>query len=67
MNIFKLLKGAKFDHDQIKEENVIRNFKFSIFLFLTTLNDHHLISTKFTFLESSHQDLSDEVSLDSIR
>ena len=25
LNIFKLLKGAKFDYDQIKEENVIRN------------------------------------------
>ena len=25
VNIFKLLKGAKFDYDQIKEENVIRN------------------------------------------
>ena len=25
VNIFKLLKGAKFDNDQIKEENVIRN------------------------------------------
>ena len=24
-NIFKLLEGAKFDYDQIKEENVIRN------------------------------------------
>ena len=25
VNILKLLKGAKFDSDQIKEENVIRN------------------------------------------
>ena len=25
VNIFKLLKGAKFDYNQIKEENVIRN------------------------------------------
>ena len=25
VNIFKLLKGAKFDYDQIKKENVIRN------------------------------------------
>ena len=25
VNIFKLLKGAKFDYDQIKEENVIGN------------------------------------------
>ena len=25
VNVFKLLKGAKFDYDQIKEENVIRN------------------------------------------
>ena len=24
VNIFKLFKGAEFDHDQIKEENVIR-------------------------------------------
>ena len=25
VNILKLFKGAKFDYDQIKEENVIRN------------------------------------------
>ena len=25
VNIFKLLKGPKFDYDQIKEENVIKN------------------------------------------
>ena len=39
VNIFKLLKGAKFDYDQIKEENVIRNLNFhTFFLFLTTLS-----------------------------
>ena len=39
VNIFKLLKGAKFDYDQIKEENVIRNLNFHfVFLFLTTLS-----------------------------
>ena len=32
MNIFKLLKGAKFDYDQIKEENVIRNSNFQFFV-----------------------------------
>ena len=36
MNIFKLLKDAKFDYDQIKEENVIRNSKFHIFF----VSDH---------------------------
>ena len=35
MNIFKLFKGAEFDYDRRKEENV---FNFSIFLFMTTLN-----------------------------
>ena len=25
LNILKFFKGAKFDYDQIKEENVIRN------------------------------------------
>ena len=30
---FKLLKGAKFDYDQIKEENVIRNSNFQFFCF----------------------------------
>ena len=33
VNIFKLLKGAKFDYDQIKEENVIRNLNFHFFCF----------------------------------
>ena len=37
VNILKLFKGAKFDYDQIKEENIIRSFNFSNFLFLTTL------------------------------
>ena len=37
MNIFKFLKVAKFVYDQIKEENVIKNWNFQIFLFLTTL------------------------------
>ena len=37
MNIFKLLKGAKFDYDQIKEKKCYQELKFSIFLFLTTL------------------------------
>ena len=32
-----LFKGAKFDNDQRKEENVIRNWNFQSFLFLTTL------------------------------
>ena len=32
VNIFKLLKGAKFDYDQIKEENVIRNWNFQFFV-----------------------------------
>ena len=38
VNILKLFKGAKFDYDQIKEENVNQELKFSIFLFLITLN-----------------------------
>ena len=29
---FKLLKGAKFDYDQMKEENVIRNWNFHFFV-----------------------------------
>ena len=33
VNIFKLLKGEKFDYDQIKEENVIRNSNFQFFCF----------------------------------
>ena len=33
VNTFKLLKGAKFDYDQIKEENVIRNSNFRFFCF----------------------------------
>ena len=33
MNILKLFKGAKFDYDQIKEENVIRKWNFQIFCF----------------------------------
>ena len=33
VNIFKLFKGAKFDYDQIKEENVIRNWNCQIFCF----------------------------------
>ena len=37
MNILKLFKGAQFDYDQRKEENVIRNWNFKFFLFLTTL------------------------------
>ena len=37
MNIFKLLKDTKFDYDQIKLENVIRNWNVQFFLFLTTL------------------------------
>ena len=36
MNIFKLLKGALFDYDQIKEENVIRNSNFQFFF----VSDH---------------------------
>ena len=28
---FQVFKGAKFDYDQIKEENVIRNWNFHIF------------------------------------
>ena len=32
MNIFKLLNGAKFDHDQIKEKNVIRIEIFNFFV-----------------------------------
>ena len=36
VNVLKLFKGAKFDYDQIKEENVIKNGNFQ-FLFLTTL------------------------------
>ena len=35
MNILKLFKGAKFDHDQIKEENVTG---FEIFKFF--VSDH---------------------------
>ena len=37
VNIFKLFKGAKFDYDQIKEENVSGIEIFNFFLFLTTL------------------------------
>ena len=37
VNILKLFKGAKFDYDHIKEENVKKQLKFSFFLFLTTL------------------------------
>ena len=37
VNILKLFKGAKSDFDHIKEENVKKQLKFSIFLFLTTL------------------------------
>ena len=33
VNIFKLLKGAKIDNDQIKEENVIWNSNFRFFCF----------------------------------
>ena len=33
VNILKLLKGSKFDYDQIKEENVIRNLNFHFFCF----------------------------------
>ena len=32
MNIFKLLKGVKFDYGQIKKENVIRNWRFHFFV-----------------------------------
>ena len=32
MNILKLFKGAKFDYDQIKEENVIKNGNYLIFV-----------------------------------
>ena len=38
VNIFKLLKDAKFDYDQIKEENVVRNWNFQLFCFFTNLN-----------------------------
>ena len=41
MNIFKLFKGAKFDYDQIKEENVVRNLNFQVFV-----SDH--LKLKFT-------------------
>ena len=37
VNILKLFKGAKFDYDHIKEENVKSNWNFHFFLFLTTL------------------------------
>ena len=35
-----LLKGAKFDYDQIKEEMLSGIEIFIFFLFLTTLNDY---------------------------
>ena len=35
--IFKLFRDEKFYYNQIMEENVIRNWNLSIFLFLTTL------------------------------
>ena len=38
VNILKLFKRAKFDYDQIKEENVMSSWKFQFFLFLTTLS-----------------------------
>ena len=31
VNILKLFKGAKFDYDQIKEENVISGWNFQSF------------------------------------
>ena len=31
VNILKLFKGAKFDYDHIKEENVKKQLKFSFF------------------------------------
>ena len=33
LNILNLFNGAKFDYDQIKEENVIRSCNFQIFCF----------------------------------
>ena len=32
MKIFKFLKGAKSDYDQIKKKNVIRNLNFQFFV-----------------------------------
>ena len=48
VNILKMFKGAKFDYDEIKEENVMRSRNFQIFLFLTTLKA--IYSTEPTFL-----------------
>ena len=41
----KLFKGVKFNYDQIKEGNVIRNSSFQIFLFVTTSNQLKVIQT----------------------
>ena len=38
MNIFKLLKSAKFDYDQTKEKNVIRDSNFQFFFVSDHLN-----------------------------
>ena len=42
MNIFKLLKGAKFDYDQIKEENMLSGT--DIFNFF--VSDHLKLNTR---------------------
>ena len=38
VNILKLFKGAKFDYDHIKEENVKKQLKFSFFFVSDHLN-----------------------------
>ena len=35
VNILKLFKGAKFDYDHIKEENVKKQLKFSYIFFVS--------------------------------